>query len=373
MSKQNKNKESNHESDKLARLEKLGWYASQACSLSQEEMENLQMGRISMTEKDQYRLLSPCGEFRAMVSGRFRHFAMVPADFPTTGDWVLFDGNGQDQVAVIRELLSRKNQLTRIVAGRKSDEQLIAANVDHVLIVTGLDGNFNPRRIERYLSLCREWDVNSWVILNKADLLEQRGQFLADLRSNLPNCSPVFTSTLTGEGLDRIAEQIQPGETLAFVGSSGVGKSSLINSILNVNVAATAEVRETDSRGRHTTTRREMFFSDDGYILIDTPGMRELQLAAGEDSVRDSFSDISNLSKSCRFHDCTHSHEPGCAVLEAIEKGVVEQGRLTSHNKQLKEARFHEKRGSKHDSSLGKKRWKAIHKSMRNHQKPDGF
>lgn len=350
-------------------LEQLGWCPHFETALRQDERQQVKVARVSLTEKQQYRISSPEGEFRAVVTGRFRHLAPHPADFPTTGDWVIYDRESRDELALIREVLPRKSRIARMVAGRRSDEQLIAANVDHIFIVTGLDDNFNLRRIERYLCVCRDSGATLWIVLNKADLLQNRSEVLKRVEETRLGCPFILTSSYTGEGLELLRQAIRPGQTVGFIGSSGVGKSSLINALMNLTVATTAEVRSSDSRGRHTTTQREMYFSDEGIILMDTPGMRELQLTANEDSVRENFADIALLAMQCRFADCSHTHEPDCAVRASIEEGLMEAGRLENQNKQLKEVHFQENRGNKRESSLGKKRWKSRTQLIRNIKK----
>jgi len=346
-------------------LEQLGWSDHFRMCLSKEDRGNPPCGRIALTQRGMYQVFSPWGKHRATVSGSFRHNCLSPSDFPTTGDWVLLKLEQGSDHGIIEEVLPRKSFISRKVAGQTSDEQLIAANIDWVVIVTGLDDNFSKNRIERYLSICQGSGAKPIVVLNKADLVSKHDLTEYGISESTLGCPIIFTSANSGIGVDQLRAVFSMGETLTFVGSSGVGKSSLINLLLGYDAAATSEVRTADSKGRHTTTSREMYLSKD-LIIIDTPGMRELQLSIDSAKVKESFSDIEDLGKNCEFKNCSHSHEPGCAVLEAIEIGELDNKRLENYRKQLKEARFYEQRSSKHESSLGKKRWKSITKDIRN-------
>jgi ribosome biogenesis GTPase len=296
--------------------------------------------RVIYAQRQVYTVISESGELRGKVSGRFRHRAEVPGDFPTAGDWVgirLDPQDGADSgTAIIHFVLPRRTWLSRKAPGTKVEEQLICANVDRVFLVSGLDRDFNLRRIERYLSTVYEGGALPVIVLNKVDLcqnLEARVSEIASVAFDLPT---IWTNALSGEGLDQLDPYLEQGKTVAFVGSSGAGKSTLINALLGWDAQATRDLR-TDGRGRHTTTHRELFLIPDRGMVIDNPGMRELQLWAKERRLGDTFAEIENLAEQCRFGDCSHGVEPGCAVQQRIAAGKLDPKRLQSYLKQKRE------------------------------------
>jgi ribosome biogenesis GTPase len=255
---------------------------------------------------------------------------------------------------LIQEILPRRSKIARRAAGRRDDEQVLAANVDIAMIVCGLDGDFNVRRLERYLAIAREGGVEPVVVLNKADLCASMEAACEQVRTAARSSIVVGVSALTGAGCELLRPMLGPGVTGVLLGSSGAGKSSLLNRLAGAEVHTTRAVRESDSRGRHTTTDRELVALPSGGALIDTPGLREIQLWASAESVELVFDDISELAAHCRFGDCTHTSEPGCAVA-----GAVSADRLASYHKLKREA-------SRISGALERKReWKAIHRGMR--------
>ena len=326
-------------------LHQWGWNA-----LLQQKFEELNRGeeclpaRVVYAQRESYRVICAAGELTAHVSGRFRHIASVPADFPTAGDWVGIrrdgeEGAGSDSAggpAVIRFLLPRITWLSRQAAGQEVREQLICANLDWVFLVSGLDRDFNLRRIERYLSAVYEGGAQPLVVLNKVDLCPDPEAKIREVQGVAFSVPVICTDALGGTGMEQLDPYLQEGKTAAFAGSSGVGKSTLLNQLLGREAQAVRGVRG-DGKGRHTTTHRELFLIPGRGMLIDNPGMRELQLWAHEQSLGDTFADVERLASRCRFGDCSHGHEPGCAVRKAAAAGELPAGRLDSYLKQKRE------------------------------------
>lgn len=351
------------------KLETIGWSPSWAEAFAAANEAGGVPARVVREHRGIYALLSEAGEALAEVSGRFRHRARMRRDFPAVGDWVAADIPDASSRAMIHAVLPRRSAFVRRSAGAKSEEQVVAANVDKVFLVSGLDHDFNPRRIERYLTLAWESAADPVIVLNKADLHADPER--AGLQTEAVACGvPILlVSAASGMGLDALREVLAPGMTGALLGSSGVGKSTLINALLGREALRTAAVREDDSRGRHTTTHRELISLPGGALLIDTPGMRELQLLGDDASLARSFDEIAELAKDCRFRDCSHTGEPGCAVQAAVADGRLDTERYESYLSQRKELRHHRIEQDVHLKIEEKKRWKAIHRSMRFHHK----
>jgi ribosome biogenesis GTPase len=282
-------------------------------------------GRITRETHHIYNVHTASGVHTAQVSGLFHYSAVVRSDYPTIGDWVaMTESSG---TFVIEKILGRKSAFSRKTAGRAIDEQIIAANIDILFIVNSLDGgrNFNLRGIERYVTMAAEGRARPVIVLNKADLCEDKEQALQEARFS--EDIPVhLVSALTGEGLDELTGSYG-AVTVALTGPSGVGKSALINALLREERARTGEQRQDDLRGRHTTTHKELFFLEGGMMLIDTPGLKELGLWADEGSIKRAFTDISEIAGECRFKDCSHQGEPGCAVQKALTEGRIDHSR----------------------------------------------
>ena len=349
-------------------LEGLGWGPLLETAFAPFRAEGWEPARVTIQHSRLYTVQTDAGETLAEVSGRFRHEAAEPSDFPVTGDWVAIHPPAGEGTATIHAVLPRRSGFIRKAPGDAARGQLVAANVDTVFLVMGLDGDYNPRRLERYLSLAWESGADPVVLLTKPDLCPEapeRKRALEGLGAPVHVVSPKY-----GHGLDALTSYLSPGRTVALLGSSGVGKSTLVNSLLGEDRFETREVREKDDRGRHTTVRRELVVLPGGGLVIDTPGLRELGLweSAELEAV---FTDVRAVAAGCRFSDCRHEGEPDCAVNRAVAEGVLDHARLESYHKLQREMRNLKVR---HDprARLGQKRkWKSIHKAARHH-KPRG-
>jgi ribosome biogenesis GTPase / thiamine phosphate phosphatase len=276
---------------------------------------------------------------------------------PVTGDWLALRAD----LATIEAVLPRKNALSRKQAGRRTEEQVLATNVDVVLLVMGLDGDYNLRRLERYLALCAQSNVRAVVALNKSDVCADVQTRIEETRAIAAGVPVVSLSALSGAGLNGLASQVEPGETAALLGSSGAGKSTIVNRLLGYDAQPTQAVREGDSRGRHTTTSRELILLAQGWLLMDLPGLREIQPWADASEVSSIFPEIGALAAVCRFRNCRHESEPGCAVREAVDPA-----RLESYRKLVREAEYLHRKADPQAQAELKARWKQIHKAMRN-------
>ena len=337
-------------------LEMLGWngfFAGQVCAGVP--------GRVASAIRGRFQVWTENGEVEASVSGRLRKSGTM---WPAVGDWVALC----DDAPVIERVFERKTLLSRKQAGRAIEEQVLAANIDVLFLVSGLDHDYNERRIERYLVIARQSGARPVILLNKADLAESHGIDLADAMARLQLWSgvPVVPlCALSGDDVSGLDGLLAAGETAALIGSSGVGKSTIVNRLLGEQRQATHEVRTGDGRGRHTTTTRSMFLIPGGWLLIDMPGLREVQMWASPDQLDASFDDVRELAAGCRFRDCSHRGEPGCAVLE----GGLDPARLGNYQKLQRELDYLERKTDKRLMSETNARWKVIHKAMRKNLK----
>ncbi len=320
--------------------------------------------RVAVEHKNSYLLyLDDGSELLATLAGRLRYETTAREQLPAVGDWVRI------RESVIEEVLPRKSQFVRRAAGDGVEAQVIAANIDTVFVVSGLDHDFNLRRLERYHVTVRASGAQCVIVLNKADLCEDPERHAREARSAAPGADVVVLSALHDDVFGALRVYLVPDETVALVGSSGAGKSTLINRLLGRELQDTGPVRESDSRGRHTTTHRQLFKMFTGAFLIDTPGLRELQLWSTEENVEGAFPDIEEIADRCRFRDCSHEGEDGCAVRMAIEDGSLDPGRFESFRKMRREAAFLERQVDARAALEEKAKWKKIHKAMRHMDK----
>lgn len=345
-------------------LEDLGWSAFFAAGLAEVAQPGMVPARVVQQNRSLYRVRSQTGDWLAEVAGKVRYVAEECGDVPAVGDWVAVTLRPEEGRARIECILPRRGRLSRKAAGRGLTQQIVAANLDVVFIVTALDRDFNLRRIERYLALVWDSSARPIVLLNKADLCQEVEVRAAEVAGVSCGVTVHCLSAWSGYGVEAVGGFIRPGETAAFVGSSGVGKSTIINALAGETLPTQA-VREGDDRGRHTTTTRQMFFLSGGGMVIDTPGMRELQLWEKEAGVGQTFSDVLDLAGQCRFRNCSHRGEPGCAVAEAMKDGRVAEERLESYRKLEAELRYQKSREDPVLAREQKERWKKIHKAIR--------
>ncbi|MEG2786840.1 MAG: ribosome small subunit-dependent GTPase A [Romboutsia sp.] len=306
----------------------------------EENFSDFLLGRISIQYSNVYIIESTNGDLSATITGKMEYKLTNKEDYPAVGDWVVFK-QIDDKNAVINNILPRKTIISRKVAGSKRDNQILATNVDKIFITMALNNDFNLRRLERYINIAWDSGAIPIIILTKADLCDDIKEKLNSIEDVSIGIDIIVTSALIGEGIELIKANINESNTVVFIGSSGVGKSTIINKLLNKDIQLTKDTGDND-KGRHTTTHRALFIAPSGGVIIDTPGMREIQLSQGD--LESTFKDIEEISKNCYFKDCQHKSEPMCAVKEAIEKRELSKERLKSYEKIKKELIYAEKR-----------------------------
>jgi ribosome biogenesis GTPase len=341
-------------------LSNLGWSSFFEEQLKPDDRE-WTPARVIWEGRGEYLLSSGTEEWRAQLAGRLRHQAASRAELPTVGDWVLASGPR------IHKRLNRRSAFSRKSAGRAADEQVVAANIDVVLLVTSLNRDFNIRRLERYLALAWESGATPVIVLNKADACADADVQQCSSAAAETGVRAVVSSVVNGAGLLELSEIVRHGGTTALLGSSGVGKSSIINALLGESRQSVREIRSSDHRGRHSTTSRQLIQLPGGGVVVDTPGMRELTLWDAEDGLEHAFADIEVLAAACRFRDCAHHREPDCAVTAAVEEGSLDASRLESYRRLLREERFLRDRHEANNERdrLGKQLSKAIRRIYR--------
>ena len=320
----------------LPGLAPYGWSHTLQQSFQAFADSGLSPARVIVQQRGHYRIVTANGEAEAKISGRFAHEA-AEGGYPVTGDWVAIEPDAQGGLAIIHAVLPRVSVFTRRAAGPSGGVQVVAANVDTVFVAASLNADLNPRRLERYLAMAHESGAQPVVVLTKADACEDTAARVAEVQAIAAGVPVIAISARSGEGLDALARQMSPGRTAVLLGSSGVGKSTLVNALAGVEKMATREIREDDARGRHTTTHRELVLLPSGALILDTPGMRELGLWDAEAGLEAAFADfaaeIEALAVACKFSDCRHQAEPGCAVRQALEQGRLDQERWDSYGK----------------------------------------
>ena len=324
-------------------IEALGfdeWFQREADAAG---MNGLQVARVVAVDREHYQVQHAGGMLMAEITGKMMFGAASPLDYPTVGDWVMVQIVDDDAFAVIHAILARKSLLKRKTPGKRVEFQLIGANIDTALIMQSLDGNYSLRRLERYLVMVRQDNIRPVLLLSKSDLIHrnQADEMVADVQSRFENLQVMHLSSHDHSRLADLNALLEPARTYCLLGSSGVGKTTLINRLLEKDQFATQHVREKDGKGRHTTTRRQLIMLPGNALLVDTPGMRELGNIDVEKGIADAFENIIQLAAGCQYGNCTHTHEKGCAVLDALENKMISQGHYQNYLKLQKESEFH--------------------------------
>jgi ribosome biogenesis GTPase len=340
-SQRSKEKRVEMENTDLRKLGFDGWFEERREAL---QAPGWQVARVAVVDRSTCVVMNAVGEVPAELAGKFMFNAGAAEDYPCVGDWVVGQYYDSGSQAIVHALFPRKSVRQRKTAGKKIEYQLIASNIDVAFIVQSCDHDFSVRRLDRYLAVVNEGGIKPVILLSKSDLVDAGtlAQRIADIEQAGITCSVLPFSNETGAGLDAVRAELEESRTYCLLGSSGVGKTTLFNALLGREAYGTAAVREKDGKGRHTTTRRQLTQLDNGAMMIDTPGMRELGMIGAGGGIEESFSDVTGLSVRCRFPDCTHQGEDGCAILAAIAKGELSEARFQSYVKLMKESEYHE-------------------------------
>lgn len=352
-------------------ITEFGWDARCEAAWRPYAIDGCAAGRITLHVKDRYRVMTDAGEVPGVVTGRLLYNALTPGDLPVVGDWVavrLLDPH--DPQAIIHAVLPRNTHFAR--RDPAGGEQPVAANVDLAFLVTGLDHNFSPRRIERYLTMTRQSGATPVVVLTKADLCDDLPARLAAVEAVAGGAPVHAVSVVQPSGLEALAAYLTPGRTVALLGSSGVGKSTLLNALSGTDLQRVQAVREMDSRGRHTTTHRQLFALPTGALMMDTPGMRELEPWDAADGLAETFAEIEALAVQCRFADCGHTGEPGCAVQCALDNGHLDPERFENYRKLQRELHYQVRKEDPVVERAEQRRWKEIAKLQKRINKERG-
>ncbi len=320
------------------KLEDLGYNATIENTRIDNGLEDFDIGRVIAEHKERYIVRSESGEYEAGITGNLRFSARSREDFPAVGDWVALI-NYDTEMAIIHKILPRLSLIARKAVGRAGDKQVIAANIDYAFLVQATDRDFNINRLERYLAICYTSKVEPVIVLTKTDLVEKERlkEIIDSLKLRIDSVPVYAISNETREGYEALEKFIIKGRTYCFLGSSGAGKSTLINNLPGKNIMQTGSISDSTSKGRHITSHRELIVLDRGGILIDNPGMREVGIADSADGLKTTFDTIIKIAVNCKFKDCTHTNELGCAVIEAVEKGEIDRGSYENYLKMERE------------------------------------
>lgn len=354
-------------SPSLPNLPALGWDERYSTAFAPMAAEGWQPARVILEHQHIYRVATDHDEMSATVSGRLRHAASSRSDYPAVGDWVAIQRPGSGR-ATIHAVLPRRSRFLRKMAGSTTEAQVVAANVDVIFIVAGLDHDYNPRRIERYLVTAWEGGATPVIVLNKADLEPTLQPRLDEIARIAPGVPVHAVSCRSDDGVATLGPYLQVGRTVALLGSSGVGKSTIINRLLGFDRQRTRDVRASDSRGRHTTTNRELVVLPTGGLLIDTPGMRELQLWNVGEALEDAFDDVRAAAADCHFRDCRHGTEPRCAVKIAVTEGRIAPERLENYRRLQRELDSLAVRQDERSTLDAKRKERVVHRAQRVHK-----
>lgn len=341
-------------------LTSFGWSDFFEKNFKSFEAQDYTAGRVVLEHKGFFRVYTEYGEVLAEISGKLRHEAVNRSDLPAVGDWVVIRSRPGNGTAMIHAVLPRRTSFARKIAGSRTEEQIVGANIDTVFLLTSLNQDFSLRRIERYLIIAWESGADPIIILSKSDLCDRLDDAIIEVRSVARGVPVHAVSVVSEDGLQDLAQYFKRGQTVALLGSSGVGKSSLINHLAGGARLKVQTVREHDDRGRHTTTHRELVLLPAGGLVLDTPGMRELQLWDGDNSLQLVFDDIEAMAARCFFSDCRHQDERGCVVREALAAGTIDAGRYESYEKLQKELKYQARRKDKLSEIVEKKKWKKL-------------
>ncbi len=302
------------------------------------DLTEFALARVTQEHRERYVVSDGENEYEAEITGNLRYSSLSRADFPAVGDWVVIKAYNESQ-AIIHSILPRKTVLARQTVGKTGEQQIISANIDTAFIVQAINNNFSINRLERYLSICYDAGIEPVLIISKTDLSDEEEirSAVNSLATRDRNVKYVLLSNVTRDGLNQVRQFIHKGKTYCVVGSSGVGKSTLINNLLGKNILRTGQISNSTNKGRHITEHRELFVLEDGGIIIDNPGMKELGMTDNEEGIKTTFQDILDLSTNCRFPDCTHRNESGCAVTDAVNSGIIDRESYSNYLRMLKE------------------------------------